>query len=235
MTEFTYICTDIKHYSHDISLLSLHPATDKKIIYRAGQYVEMVISNNMIIPLSIANMPTAEGRIEFHLRHDQKHPQAQHVISQLSINTAVHLRGPFGRTTLASADSTKRLLFLAGGTGFAPIKALLEEALFTQQQNDPLYLYWGIRKPQDSYQEKLLLEWQQKFPHFRYTLVLSEPQQFPHWQGPSGLVHEYLTKEHSHLIDYYIYASGPYEMIKAAQNHFRQQGLAGNQLISDML
>jgi len=206
MTEFTYICTDIKHYSHDISLLSLHPATDKKIIYRAGQYVEMVISNNMIIPLS-----------------------------QLSINTAVHLRGPFGRTTLASADSTKRLLFLAGGTGFAPIKALLEEALFTQQQNDPLYLYWGIRKPQDSYQEKLLLEWQQKFPHFRYTLVLSEPQQFPHWQGPSGLVHEYLTKEHSHLIDYYIYASGPYEMIKAAQNHFRQQGLAGNQLISDML
>lgn len=234
-TECIYTCATITSYTKDISQLIFLPTTDKKITYTSGQYVEAMISDKATLALSIANMPNPDGLLEFHLRHDEKNPKAQELMAALAKNKLLRLRGPFGKTTLTYAEQAKNLLFLAGGTGFAPIKALLEEALYAEQSLRLLFLYWGVKKPQDAYQEKLLKQWRQTFPHFDYTIVLSEPEYFKEWQGPTGLAHEYLAKQHAQFTDHYIFASGPFAMVKAAQLLFTEQGLSTTKLSSDML
>jgi NAD(P)H-flavin reductase len=96
-------------------------------------------------------------------------------------------------------------------------------------------LYWGVRRPEDAYHQALLNKWREKYEHFNYTIVLSEPEHFPTWDGKTGLVHEYVAKIHPLFKEECVFASGPYPMIMAAHSLFRQQGLAPDKFICDML
>ncbi len=231
--EYTYICQEMISYSSDISLFKLLPVSSK-INYRPGQYVEARLNNGTILPLSIANISSPDGLLEFHLRHDSAHKLAQQFIKELIEDKKVLLCGPKGECILDKRDHAKSLLFLAGGTGFTPIKALLEEALFLEQEDLSIQLYWGVRQPQDAYKETLLKQWQEKFAFFKYCIVLSEPEHFPQWSGATGLVHEYVANTVGYFEDVCVFASGPYPMIKAAQTLFHSQGLPLHHFISDM-
>ncbi len=232
MNTYLYICQDAVAKTHDISILSLTPLSHA-LDYQAGQYVEVLLRSGDCLLLSIANAPQSDGRIEFHLRHDAAHPLAQVFFNELQTAPTIALRGPFGDSTLAQAlPSEEALIFLAGGTGFAPLKALLEEAL--PQQQRPLFLYWGIRRPEDGYQASLLQQWQKQFEHFAYTLVLSEPTSVQ-WHAPIGLAHDHVASMHPDMTKLCLFASGPFEMIKAAHNLFTAQGLQKSRFISDML
>jgi|GEM_PF-1711256 len=227
-----YICQQNIAKTCDISLLTLTPL-QQALNYKAGQYVEILLRSGDCLLLSIANAPTPDRRIEFHLRHDTAHPLAQVFLNELENAPTVALRGPFGESTLEKTSSSDEMLvFLAGGTGFAPIKALLESALPNSKAKR--VLYWGIKRPEDAYEEPLLQQWKQHYPHFEYTLVLSEPTEALLWAAPTGLVHHYVAKVHADMKDLCLFASGPYEMIKAAQQLFSNQGLRPQHFISDM-
>lgn len=226
-----YICQTNRPLTNDIALLSLTPLA-QTLEYKAGQYVEVLLRSGDCLLLSIANAPTPDGRIDFHLRHDSSHPLAQVFLAELENAPTVAIRGPFGMSTLdQSRSSAGTLVFLAGGTGFAPIKALLEIALIENQSK--LLLYWGIKRPEDAYDLPLLQLWKQQHPHFEYTLVLSEPTTTV-WDAPMGLVHDYVAKMHDDMTELCLFASGPFEMIKAAQQLFGNNGLSEQHFISDM-
>ncbi len=226
-----YICQEIVAKTHDISILSLRPLTHA-LHYQAGQYVEVLLRSGDCLLLSIANAPQSDGRIEFHLRHDCAHPLAQVFFNELQEAPTIALRGPFGESTLAQAPQPiDSLIFLAGGTGFAPLKALLEVALPQKQRR--LFLYWGIRRPEDAYQENLLQQWHKQYDHFSYALVLSDPTSHQ-WQAPIGLVHDHVARMHPDMTKCYLFASGPFDMIKAAHCAFTAQGLQKTRFISDM-
>lgn len=229
---YLYICQKNIAKTCDITLLSLSPLSDA-LPYKAGQYVEVLLRSGESLLLSIANAPTQSGQLDFHLRHDSSHHLAQLFLKELNEAPTVALRGPFGISTLEQTTSIdEKLIFVAGGTGFAPIKALLETAL---PENRPhLILYWGIKRPEDAYEIIQLEEWKQNYPHFEYTLVLSEPTIGTPWNAPMGLVHDHVARVHTDMKELCLFASGPYEMIKRAQDLFSLNGLRHDRFISDM-
>ncbi|HRE32245.1 MAG TPA: hypothetical protein PLD88_09760 [Candidatus Berkiella sp.] len=230
---YHYLCQEKQIKTRDILLITVIPTSDA-LAYQAGQFVEVLLRSGDCLLLSIANAPKANGHIEFHLRHDKAHPIAKLFLNELEQDANVMLRGPFGESTLEqNIQSQEQLIFLAGGTGFAPIKALLELALVNSQQ--PLLLYWGIRRPEDAYEELLLQQWKIHYPHFDYSLVLSEPHKYPSWTAPTGFVHDYVAQKHPDMKTLCLFASGPFEMIQAAQRLFTPQGLKAHRFISDML
>lgn len=218
-----YFCHHQLAWTPDISQLIFSPVS-KKLSFIAGQYVEIILSSGKRLSLSIANAPQANGHLEFHVRHNTAHPLAQQWLKELQQNKIVFFHGPQGQCTLQRAQAHQNLVFIAGGTGFALIKALLESAFPTQR---PLRLYWGIRQLQDIYCKKLLLEWQ-KHGQFSYTLVLSN-KLFSDWRGARGWVHEYFAHHHIHHAHDCIFASGPFAMIQALQSVVKKP------LISDMI
>lgn len=229
---YLYICQTNIAVTSDISLLSLTPL-NLALPYQAGQYVEVLLRSGESLLLSIANAPQQSGQLEFHLRHDSAHPLAQLFLDELNEAPTVALRGPFGVSTLEQATSLdERLIFVAGGTGFAPIKALLETAL--TEKRPSLILYWGIKRPEDAYEMALLEKWKENHPHFEYTLVLSDPSITTSWHTATGLVHDHVAKMHQDMKDLCLFASGPFEMIKRAQDLFSLNGLRHDRFISDM-
>lgn len=228
---FTYLCHEKINYTNDISLLKFYPQSES-LIYQAGQYIEIVLSNGTVLPLSIANAPNNDY-LEIHLRHNQTQPLAQQLLAELGKTPLVKLRGPFGNMTLQKVDPKQKLVFLAGGTGFAPIKALLEMA-FIEKRQTSMNLYWGISRPIDAYEEELIQKWRALFPQFDYTIVLSNPEEFPSWKEPTGLIPFYCASVHPSFENTYVFASGPFNMIKTAFPLLTQKGLIPNQFISDM-
>lgn len=206
---------------------------NEQIPYTAGQFVEAIFDDNKILPLSIANRPSMTGELEFHVRHNASYPMAQQFLAALSYDKKITFKGPLGDSTLHRAKAAHKMVFVAGGTGFTPLKALLEEA-FCLTPHKEIALYWGIRKPQDAYKTELLERWQHQFPFFSYALVLSEPLSFPDWRSPCGLVHEYVASRYTHFKDEVVFVSGPFAMIKAAFSLFSTQGLTRSQFVSDM-
>ncbi len=233
--EYLYLCQQLQPITHDISLLTLRPGDTPGITYIPGQYVEALFNDGVVLPLSIANIPKPDGELEFHIRHNKAHPFAQEFLAFVEKEKKIRLRGPFGKSTLACALDAPKIVFVAGGTGFTPIKALLEEALCHKKIKAIIELYWGIRHPQDAYKLSLLQEWEQRFDHFSFDMVLSEPERFPQWAGKTGLVHEYVAQRYLRFDKEIIFASGPFSMIKAAFSLFDQHGLGKKQFISDML
>jgi len=224
--EFPHICQKITALTKDISRLIFypHPKNEKKLSYEAGQYVEVVLLD-FTLPLSIANAPHPNQHLEFHLRHNAEHKQAQRWMSTLEEGKVIHFRGPMGQSTLSRLTAPYHaLLFLAGGTGFAPIKALLEKALTDEKyKNVPLYLYWGVRRSEDAYDEKLLIKFKETYQNFQYILALSD-NEYPH---------EILEREHPEMENVTVFASGPLPLIKAARALFKKRGLKNERMICD--
>lgn len=230
--QYLYYCRQKKSYAPDITLLYLSPI-QQSLPFTSGQYIEVVLSSGDLLCLSIANVPALDGHLEIHLRHNSAYPLAMQFMKEISHNKPIMVRGPMGECTLKRAQKST-LLFLAGGTGIAPMKALIAEALYQSQVPRRLLLYWGIRHPQDAYELTLLQQWQQAFPHFCYQVVLSEPEAFPNWEGKTGLVHETVAKQHPCFEPFVVFASGPFEMVRQAQDLFLRQGLLPHHFISDM-
>ncbi len=235
MQEYLYRCDNFQALTSDIMLLKFMPQSkNASISYSAGQYVEAVF-DDQVLPLSIANSPSETRELEFHLRHNSYHPVAKQFLTALHNNKHVVLRGPIGNSTLDRATNASKIIMLAGGTGFTPFKALLEEALLLRQYDKQIDLIWGIRQPLDAYKIDLLMERQSTHSLFDFKVVLSEPENFPSWEGPVGLAHEYLAKCYPRFDKEAVFASGPYPMVKAAFELFTAQGLKPEQFICDMI
>ena len=122
------------------------------------------------------------------------------------------------------------MIFLAGGTGFAPVKAMVEHALHSHIER-PMALYWGSRDRAGLYMDALAHSWAQTYPWIRYIPVLSEPD--TSWSGRTGLVHQAVLADYPALAGEQVYACGAPSMIDAARTDFLAAGLPEDEFIAD--
>ena len=219
----------IDRLAPDVIRLWLLP--QQRLDYVAGQYLDIVLDDGATRSYSLANPPREdEPRIELHIRRQPGGRFSTIAFERLAIADTLRFRGPFGRFALH--DSSRPLLFIAGATGFAPIKAILEDA-FRRGIRRPMYLYWGVRTQADLYMAGLALEWQATVSNFHFVPVLSEPPADGTWSGRSGFVHQVMLEDFPDMRGYELYACGSVGMIEAAVPDFLAHGIDADFCYSD--
>ena len=207
----------------DVMRLMLKLPQNERLQYLAGQYVDILLKDGRRRGFSLANAPSDDEFLELHIRHVPGGLFSGHVFDAMKERALLRFEGPLG-TFFLREDSTAPAILMAGGTGFAPMKAILEQALHAGCER-PLHLYWGARTRADLYLHDLAIAWTEKYPHFHYTPVLSQPLPTDHWAGRAGYVHAAVAADFADLSGYEVYASGPPQMVEAAQDLLFRQGL----------
>ena len=209
----------ITRVAPDIAIVTLRLPMNEPMLFRAGQYVEFVLSNGSRRAYSIANAPAVEGNVdlELHLRHVPGGAWTDYVFTDLRERELVKIEGPLGGTALRSHPG--KLILLASGTGFAPIKSIIEDAA-RRNASRPMMLYWGGRTRQDLYLADLAASWVRKYPWLQFTPVLSDATPDCEWTGRTGFVHHAVMDDLQDLSGYEVYACGAPIMIQAARADF---------------
>ncbi len=218
----------IDHLAHDVMRLFLKLPEGKKLNYIAGQYIDIIMSDGRHRTYSIANAPREDGMIELHIRNVEGGEFSDFVFHHLEQKTILRIEGPMGAFYLRE-ESQRPMLLIAGGTGLAPIKAIVEAA---QQSGDKreIILYWGVRSKRDLYFQDTIEQWAQQ-AHINYIPVLSEPDR--DWQGRTGFVHEAVLADITNIAAHDVYAAGPPIMVSSARSSFLAAGLPEDQIFHD--
>lgn len=211
----------LEKLSDDVMLLALQLPANEKLNYRAGQYIEFLLRDGKRRSYSMANTPHDAEHITLHIRHMPGGLFTDQVFSTLKERDILRFEGPQG-TFYLREDSDKPIILLASGTGFAPIKALVEQLIHTKSTR-PVSLYWGGRRPADLYMDKLCQDWAAQLPGFRYVPVISDAQAEDQWQGRTGFVHQAVMADHADLSGYQVYACGAPVMVDSAKRDFVAQ------------
>ncbi|TPW14722.1 MAG: CDP-4-dehydro-6-deoxyglucose reductase, partial [Halothiobacillaceae bacterium] len=223
----------IEDLGRDILRLYLAVAPGATFAYQAGEYVDLILQDGKKRTYSIANAPVATGGVEFHIRDIEGGLFAGLLQDHLAQRREVTIEGPYGAFNF-NATTAQPLLLLAGGTGFAPIKALVEQAL-TQPLQRPLHLYWGARTQADLYLDPLVRHWATtSSAMIHYTPVLSDPEAIPPWYGRVGYLHEAVLQDFSLFDGVEVYASGPLPMVKSIYASLVTRGLRQEAFYSDI-
>ena len=215
--------------SPDVMRLYLKLPEGQRLQFLAGQYLEFILRDGRRRAFSIANAPHDAALIELHVRRVPGGEFTGHVFEQLQERTILRIQAPLGTFTLRE-DSDRPLILIGGGTGFAPLKGMIEHALH-QGIGRPMHLYWGVRTRLDLYLPELPLSWARAHANFDYTPVLSAPD--PDWTGRTGLVHAAVMADYPDLSGYDVYLSGPPTMVETARSAFAASGLNTDRLFSD--
>lgn len=215
----------------DVMRLYLKLPSIERLQFLAGQYVDILLADGRRRGFSLANPPHADELLELHVRHVPGGFFTGFVFNKMKDKALLRLQGPLG-TFVLREDSPRPIILIGGGTGFAPLKGMLEHA-FHIGLDRPLQLYWGARAKVDLYLDELPRRWAAEHPNFRYTPVLSEPRPEDGWTGRTGWVHEAVAADYPELSGYDVYMSGPPPMIEAARPAFAAQGLPAEQLFYD--
>lgn len=208
----------IERVAEDVIVLHLQlPAADT-FRYRAGQYIEFLLKDGMRRSYSMANAPQGEPVLSLHIRHMPGGLFTDHVFHHMKEREILRFEGPMGSFFLRE-ESDKPIVLLASGTGFAPIKAIVEDVI-AKGVRRPMRLYWGGRRPQDLYLHALAEEWARTLPDFAYVPVISDARPEDQWGGRSGLVHQAVMQDLPDLSGYQVYACGAPLMVEAAKKDF---------------
>jgi CDP-4-dehydro-6-deoxyglucose reductase len=180
----------------------------------------------------MANAPHLDEHMTLHIRHLPGGVFTDHVFNTMKERDILRFEGPLG-TFFLREDSSKPIVMLASGTGFAPIKAMVEQAQHNKSTR-PITLYWGGRRPRDLYMDALCREWAESLPNFRYVPVVSDAKPEDNWQGRTGFVHRAVIEDLPNLSGHQVYACGAPAMVNAAQNDFTAQcGLPAEEFYAD--
>ncbi|MCG2585720.1 CDP-6-deoxy-delta-3,4-glucoseen reductase [Massilia sp. TS11] len=222
----------IEQVAPDVVVLTLQLPANEALAYRAGQYIEFLLRDGKRRSYSMANAPTLEGPITLHIRHMPGGLFTDQVFSTMKERDILRFEGPHGSFFLRE-DSDKPIILLASGTGFAPIKALMEHLIHLKSTR-PVSLYWGGRRPHDLYMRALCEQWAAELPHFRFIPVVSDAQPEDQWQGRSGFVHRAVMDDHPDLSGYQVYACGaPIVVDSAKRDYVAQCGLPADEFYAD--
>jgi CDP-4-dehydro-6-deoxyglucose reductase len=205
----------------DVAVLSMQLPANDPLRYHAGQYVEFILRDNARRSYSMANAPhtqTDRPFIELHLRHMPGGRFTDHVFGAMKEKEILRIEGPFGSFFLRE-DSDRPIVLLASGTGFAPLKAIIEHMEF-KAITRPAVLYWGCRSKADLYLHDWALQAAARLPSLRYVPVLSEPKPADGWAGRTGLVHRAVMVDLPDLSGHQVYACGAPVMVESAQRDF---------------
>lgn len=217
--------------THDVMKLLLKLPETERLQFLAGQYLEILLKDGKRRAFSIANAPHDDAYIELHIRHVPDGHFGDFVFDGLKEKDLMRIEGPLGSYFLRE-DSNRPIILMGGGTGFAPLKGMLEHVFFTNSER-PIHLFCGVRSKRDLYMNEMLQQWLQQHANLKYTAVLSEPTKADNWQGETGFVHESVVKHYPDLSNFDVYLSGPPPMVKAGMDLFYEKGLPETQIYSD--
>jgi CDP-4-dehydro-6-deoxyglucose reductase len=214
----------------DVMLLDLKLPAQERLRFLAGQYIDLLLQGGIRRSFSMANAPRDDGFLQLHLR-DYGGPFSQHVFGVMKEKDIIRFEGPFG-TFFLREESAKPIVLVASGTGFAPIKAIVEHALATGVAR-PMTLYWGCRVRSDLYMHELAETWHRE-GKLRYVPVLSEAPASDNWSGRTGFVHRAVMEDFPDLSGHQVYACGAPVMVEAAHRDFTSKcGLPDEEFFSD--
>jgi len=203
--------------SDDVMVLHLQLPANDSFQYRAGQYIEFLLRDGARRSYSMANAPQGSS-LELHIRHMPGGKFTDHVFGAMKEKEILRVEGPQGSFYLRE-DSAKPIVMLASGTGFAPIKAILEHML-TLGTNRPVTLYWGGRRPADLYMDAWVRDAQTRMPHLSYVPVVSDALAEDAWTGRTGFVHRAVLADLPDLSGYQVYACGAPVVVESARRDF---------------
>jgi CDP-4-dehydro-6-deoxyglucose reductase len=222
--------TTCEKLNDDVIRLFLELPKTERLQFLAGQYIDILMKDGKRRSFSLANPPHEDQRLELHIRYYEGGLFSEYAFKDLKDKALLRIEGPLGQFTLQ--ESERPIIMIAGGTGFAPVKSLVEHSL---QINDirPIHIYWGARAETDLYFDSVVKQWMIEHEHIKYSPVLSEVDKLKDWNGKTGFVHEAVLQDHADLSGYDIYACGPPPMVNAVVESFPAQGLKRDRLFSD--
>ena len=216
----------------DVALLYLDLPVGIRFRFRAGQYVEVLTSDGLRRSFSVANAPQDPGTVELHVRHVPGGRFTPWVFDGLQTGDTLKIEGPKGGFYLRK--EVRPVIFVAAGTGFAPIKSILLFGMRNKLRG-PAILYWGGRQLRDLYQIELPEQWAAEYPGFSVVPVLSEVPADDGWSGRTGQVHACVMADYPDLSGYDVYACGVPEMVNAARRDFVEHcGLPPERFFADL-
>ncbi len=217
--------------SPDVMGVQLTLPKNQSFNYLPGQYIDILLRGSRRRSFSIANVAGQGSVINLHIRRVPGGEFTNHVFTELKERDLLRFQGPFG-TFFLRQDSTAPIIFMAGGTGFAPINAIIEHALAANISR-PMHLFWGVRTSRDLYMRERAEAWVLARDQFQFTPVLSEPLAQEQWQGKTGWVHAAVIDAYPDLREFEVYASGPPPMIEAGKAAFPPCGLSPDRFYFD--
>lgn len=213
---------DISPLTDSIIRLILTP--EKYVAYQAGQYLQILFGEEAF-SYSIANAPLGSHKYELHIRHSLENPYNQRLFSHIKEYGSVNIRLPFGTCSIEHLHPQRPILFIAGGTGFAPVKAMIEQ-LLSASDTRAFELFWGARLQNDLYMDEKVTSWQTHVNHFHYFSSVSEDNAVP-------LVSLVLARHPQDLGEWQIVISGPFDMVYSARDALVNSGVSPAHLFSD--
>jgi CDP-4-dehydro-6-deoxyglucose reductase len=215
----------------DVMELKLLPPRREPLNYLPGQYLDILLPEGKRRAFSIANAPQHGETLDLHVRRVAGGGFTQYVFDELRLGQVLRIEAPLG-TFVPREGGDRPIVLMAGGTGFAPIKAIVEH-LLDHHTHRALHIYWGARHVSDLYLEALCRDWQTRHANLRYTPVLSEASDLERNLYRSGPVHEAVLKDFTDLSRFDVYMSGPPPMIEAGRRAFVAAGLPEDRLYYD--
>jgi CDP-4-dehydro-6-deoxyglucose reductase, E3 len=220
----------IQRLAADVRLLELKLPANERLQFLAGQYIDILMKGGQRRSFSMANPPHDDAHLQLHVRN-YGGPFSEYVFERMKEKEILRFEGPLG-TFFLREDSDRPVILLASGTGFAPIKAIIEHAIHIGM-NRPIALYWGGRRPSDIYMHELAERWARE-NGIRYVPVVSEAQPEDEWRGRTGFVHRAVMEDFADLSGHQVYACGAPAMVEAAHGDFtRKRGLPEDEFYSD--
>jgi CDP-4-dehydro-6-deoxyglucose reductase len=214
--------TAIARPTPDVALLTLQLPATETFRFHAGQYIEVILKDGKRRSYSMANAPHAASALELHIRHLNGGLFTDHVfgagVTVMKEREILRLEGPFGSFFLRE-DSQLPIVMLASGTGFAPIKSIVEHMVHENIAR-PITLYWGGRRPSDLYMNEIVEQWASTIPDFTYVPVISDALPEDGWAGRTGFVHRAVMQDFRDLSGYQVYACGAPIVVDSARREF---------------
>jgi CDP-4-dehydro-6-deoxyglucose reductase len=223
----------------DVTIVRLQLPATERLQYLPGQYVELILRDGKRRSYSMGTAPGVEDQIELHIRHtpgglftDQVFGAGAFADKPLKERDILRFEGPFGSFFLRD-DSAKPMVLVASGTGFAPIKAIVEHAVL-KNVDRPMRLYWGGRRPHDLYFDNVAKGWERTLPAFEYVPVVSNAIAEDAWTGRSGFVHRAVMDDYPDLSGYQVYVCGAPIVVDSARREFvAERGLPADEFYAD--
>jgi CDP-4-dehydro-6-deoxyglucose reductase len=224
--------TSLEKVSHDVMIVKLQLPANDTLRYHAGQYVEFILRDGARRSYSMANAPHNGPGVELHIRHMPGGKFTDHVFGAMKEKEILRVEGPFGSFFLRE-DSAKPMILLASGTGFAPIKALIEHMQSKGIQRQAT-LYWGGRRPEDLYMDAWVRDRVAEMPNLKYLPVVSNALPEDNWTGRTGFVHKAVMQDYPDLSGHQVYACGAPIVVDSARVEYAEQcGLPPDEFFAD--
>jgi len=224
----------LERASDDVMVVRLQLPANQAFQYHAGQYIEFLLRDGSRRAYSMATAPHQQASaptMELHIRHMPGGKFTDHVFGAMKEKEIQRIEGPFGSFFLRE-DSDKPIVLLASGTGFAPLKAIIEH-MRHHGITRPATLYWGGRRPADLYLNAWVEQQCAAMPNLKYVPVVSDALPEDGWNGRTGFVHQAVLQDCPDLSGHQVYACGAPIVVESAQRDYLAAGLPAEEFYAD--